>query len=193
MSLVFFDFDGTLTTRDTVWPLGVFLARSRRLAYPRIAAVLLWMVFLKLRVLSNHEFKQKFCRLLLKGESARGLEKRLQIFANGYLEGLLNRGVVDTLRRHQLNGDDVYLVSSNFSFLLLSLSERWNIGVIATNLEVKEGVFTGRIDGVTCDGKEKLARVLELFDVDAVRAATAYGDSRGDRELLAFVKTPVWI
>ena len=194
MSLVFFDVDGTLTSRDTILPLGLFLARTRQRKYFRMAALVFWMALLKLRVLSNHEFKQKFCQALLKGESEKRIEELSAMFASRYLEGVLNEHVVEALRRHQYDGDEVYLVSSNFAFWVRPLHQKWHCcGAIATNAEVREGVFTGRIEGQSCDGEEKLARVLALFDRDLVRGATAYGDSRGDCRLLGFVKRAVWI
>jgi phosphatidylglycerophosphatase C len=152
------------------------------------------MICLKSRILSNHKFKENFCSSFLKGESEKEIEDFAKIFAVRYLEGILNRPVVEALLTHQQRGDEVYLVSSNFTFLLRPLQQMWNSrGVIATDLEIKAGRFTGKISGRTCDGPEKLSRVLALFGREHVREATAYGDSRSDRHLLAFVKTAVWV
>jgi len=194
MSLVFFDFDGTLTKRDTILPFGFWLARSKSKTRFRMAALLFLMGLLKFRFLSNHQFKEKFCRLLLKGESEKRVDELSLAFLANYVERSLNSSVVSVLLEHQEKGDVVYLVSSNFTFLLRPLQTRWNSsGVIATDLEVEAGRFTGQIHGRACDGAEKLARVIELFGKDLVKEATAYGDSRGDRPLLDFVKTAVWV
>jgi phosphatidylglycerophosphatase C len=195
MTLVFFDFDGTLTTRDTIFPFGFFLARSQRSkTILKTAQLVWWMTLLKSGVISNHEFKQQFCRSFLKGESERAIEDLSKAFIAEYVTGILNGAVVDALHRHQQTGDQVYLVSSNFAFLLRPLQQMWNSnGVIATNPEVKLGRFTGRLSGPTCDGPEKLSRVLDLFGWERVKAATAYGDSRGDVPLLSFVKKAVWV
>jgi HAD superfamily phosphoserine phosphatase-like hydrolase len=64
--------------------------------------------------------------------------------------------------------------------------------VLATRLEVRSGRVTGRLDGPNCYGPEKVARLraliggLDAFDV------YAYGDSRGDRELLAAATHPAY-
>jgi phosphoserine phosphatase len=65
--------------------------------------------------------------------------------------------------------------------------------LIATNTEVDEGRFTGRISGRACDGSEKLGRVVAQFGERAVKDATAYGNGTGDRQLLAYVKKAVWV
>jgi phosphatidylglycerophosphatase C len=194
MSLTFFDFDGTLTRRDSILPFGLCLARANPNKRLRTAHFALLMIGLKSRMLSNHQFKERFCRSFLTGESEKDIDDLARMFTVRYLEGILNRPVVETLRSHQQKGDEVYLVSSNFTFLLRPLQQTWNSsGVIATDLEIKSGRFTGRIIGRSCHGPEKLSRVLAVFGSKRVKEATAYGDSRSDRHLLAFVKTAVWV
>src|SRR5262245_14865794 len=136
MSLVFFDFDGTLTTRDSLWPFGLYLAHAKPNRRTRIAHLALLMICLKSRLLSNHQFKKSFCRSLLTGESDKNIEDFSRMFTVCYLEGVLNMAVVEALRIHQQKGDEVYLVSSNFAFLLRPLQQAWNSsGVIATDPE----------------------------------------------------------
>jgi len=194
VSLVFFDFDGTLTRRDTILPFGFFLARTKGSKYLRMVYLVLLVILLKLRLLSNHKFKEKFCSVFLRGQSENEIEGLSRVFADRYLDGILNRPVVEALREHQQKGDEVYLVSSNFAFLLRPLQQSWALsGVIATDPEISAGRLTGRISGRACDGREKLSRVFALFGRECVREATAYGDSRGDRHLLAAVKRAVWV
>jgi HAD superfamily hydrolase (TIGR01490 family) len=194
MGLVFFDFDGTLTRRDSILPLGLFLAARTRARAAKTAQLLWLLTLLKGRVISNHRFKEAFCALLLKGETEQVMERCAADFADARVVPVLNDAIVDALRRHQQQRDEVYLVSSNFSFALRPLEARWHLhGIFATEAEVVSGRFTGRIAGRTCDGPEKLTRVLAAFGEERVRAATAYGDSRGDGPLLDYVKQAVWV
>jgi phosphatidylglycerophosphatase C len=194
MTLVFVDFDGTLTKRDTILPFGFFLARKRPNQYARMARLMWLMMRLKLRTFSNHTFKEKFCGLLLKGESEVEIGALSQEFFEGYVTNSLNRSIAETIRAHQRTGDDVYLVSSNLGVLLQPLQRAWHLsGVIATEPEVRSGRFTGRLCGQACDGPEKLSRVVARFGRERVREATAYGDSRSDRHLLDVVSRAVWV
>jgi HAD superfamily hydrolase (TIGR01490 family) len=194
MGLVFVDFDGTLTTRDTTLPFGFFLARRRPRRYARMVH-LIWLIMrLKLRTFSNHTFKEKVCGLLLKGESEVEIGTISEEFARHYVAKSLNGSVAEAMRAHQMNGDDVYLVSSNFAVLLRPLQRAWSLsGVIATDPEVRSGRFTGRLCGQACDGPEKLSRVVARFGRERVREATAYGDRRSDRYLLSVVSRAVWV
>jgi phosphatidylglycerophosphatase C len=194
MRLVFFDFDGTLTTRDTILPLGLFLARSQSTRSLRAARLAGALLLLKLRVLSNHAFKEAFCRCLLTGESEERIEHLSREFATRYVQGILRTPVVRMLGEHRRAGDEVYVVSSNFRFLLRQLPPSLETdGVIATEPEMIDGRYTGRLAGPACAGPNKLARLLARFGRERVKQAVAYGDSEDDRQLLEFVKTSVWV
>jgi phosphatidylglycerophosphatase C len=195
VSLVFFDFDGTLTTRDTVWPFGLFLAKGadgdRSVKALRLLVLL---AFLKFRVLSNDQFKRRFCDLLLRDRSEKEMHAIAEAFAASVGDTIVNRELVAALRQHQQNGDEVYILSSNFSFLLQPWQQAWGAaGVIATEAETTQGRFTGRIVGRACDGREKLSRALAVFGRERLEQATAYGDSRSDRYIMDYVKKAIWV
>lgn len=194
MSLVFFDFDGTLTTRDTILPLGFLLARAGSRKYTKVMLLMFYLALLKLRAITNHKFKERFCSLLLKDRPEDEVANLAVTFASHYIPKVSNAPVVDLLIKHARSGDQVYLVSSNFGFALSPLKKIWPVsGVVSTEAECVGGRYTGRILGRSCDGKEKLDRVLGLFGQKEVRGATAYGDSRSDRYLLGFVTRAVWV
>ena len=194
MSLAFFDFDGTLTSRDTILSLGLNLAGLRPNRCQKTILMLLMFALLKSRLITNDFFKRSFCRVLLTGKSESEIATRCQQFIDQCIPPLINPSVLERLKRHVRQGDDVYLVSSNFSFMLQLLPSNWGMsGVFGTEAELEFGRFTGKLLGPVCNAQEKLRRLLERFGRDAVKEATAYGDSRGDRQLLAFVRVPRWI
>ena len=64
-------------------------------------------------------------------------------------------------------------------------------------LDVVDAQCSGRLDGPNCRGPEKVRRLREWFDRQGLDRADltlwAYGDSSGDRELLAWADHPVWV
>ena len=59
--------------------------------------------------------------------------------------------------------------------------------MLATEVEVDDdGRLTGRFKTKNCFGQEKVDRLLQAEPHREDYFLTAYGDSRGDRELLAF-------
>ena len=60
------------------------------------------------------------------------------------------------------------------------------MNVLGTQIEVKNGNLTGRFLTKNCYGQEKVNRILALYPDRNTYYLIAYGDSRGDKELLAF-------
>jgi phosphatidylglycerophosphatase C len=194
VSLVFFDFDRTLTTRDTILPLGLFLYRAQSTKFRGVGRLLWAAIRLKCGTLSNHEFKEEFCRCLVQGETPEQIERVAHDFTTRHVARVFRRPLVRILHEHRQAGDEVYIVSSNFLFVLDPLRQQLDVsGIIATELEVVGGRYTGNLAGRACAGAEKLQRVVARFGHDRVRQAVAYGDSEDDRQLLEFVRTPVWV
>ncbi len=194
MRLVFFDFDGTLTTKDTIWPyLSFVCGRLGRSTGTRLS-LSIDLLMLKFRVLSNHTFKERLLKLLVRAEFEQNIAELTRQFHLSQLQPILNQSMVRLLVAHAAAGDQVYLVSSNFDFFLSPLQERWPLkGILATQAEVLNGRFTGRIVGRACDGEEKLARVVARFGESSAREAVAYADGAGDSVLLEFVKKGHWV
>jgi phosphatidylglycerophosphatase C len=195
VGLALFDFDGTLTTRDTIRPLGAFLVEHAHAgSRAKMAGLLLLLAGLKGRALSNHVFKERFCDLLLRGQNEAHIEGLADDFANICFRSIVNPRLVYAMRAHQTAGDDVFILSSNFTFALMPWQRRWNAtGIIATNAEIHAGRFTGRLNGRACEGRQKLTRALAQFGPARLRHATAYGDSRSDRHIMGIVERAIWV
>ena len=59
--------------------------------------------------------------------------------------------------------------------------------VLATELEVDtNGRFTGKLATPKCYGPEKASRLRQHYQIERILAA--YGDTRGDREMLALAE-----
>ena len=68
----------------------------------------------------------------------------------------------------------------------LSNQNNRSILILGTQIEVKDGLLTGRFLTKNCYGQEKVNRIMALYPHRENYHLTAYGDSRGDKELLAF-------
>ena len=104
------------------------------------------------------------------------------------------------VRQHGLAaGDLVVLVSASFEVYLRPLARALGVEhVLGARLEDDgEGVLSGRLDGPNCRGPEKVRRLdswwASLHDDRPPSRFTAYGDSAGDRELLARADVAHWV
>jgi phosphatidylglycerophosphatase C len=100
---------------------------------------------------------------------------------------------------HRTQGDTVLLVSASFEVYLRPLAELLGADdVLAARLDVgPDGRLTGRLAGANCRGPEKVRRLHAWFDEHTGGRSnvhlTAYGDSSGDRELLADADVAHWV
>lgn len=183
-----FDFDGTLTRRDTLLP---YLWRS--LGWPRFLLALLrsapWLLGYACRLMSNHTAKARLLQVSLGGTGRREIEGWTRDFVEAYLPGQWDPSMFARLRWHQARGHCCLIVSASPGIYLHRTGEVLHMdGVLCTELEFEGEVLTGRMQTRNCHGEEKVHR-LRAWLSDRYPAAEgfvlhAYGDSRGDVPLL---------
>lgn len=180
-----FDFDGTLTWCDSLLPFLRHAVGPARFwsGLRRLSPVLL---ALRLGRLPAQQAKQAVLAHFLAGWSGERLAAAADRFAGGPLPRLVNPRALARLHWHRDQGHRVLIVSASPEIYLHPWAARHGVeAVLGTRLEMSGGVFTGRILGNNCHGPEKVARLgghLGALDGFAIHA---YGDSAGDRELLA--------
>ena len=182
-----FDFDGTLTTRDTLLEFIRFACGTQKL----LLGFLLYsplLVLMKLRLYPNGKAKQKVFAHFFKGMSIRKFNALCNIFALTSRH-LLRSDVVSQLEQALAEGAEVLIVSAsidNWVQLFFSNPSNPLLKVLGTKIEVVDGHLTGRFLTPNCYGQEKVRRILALYPDRSEYHLTAFGDSRGDREMLAF-------
>ncbi|HYF45411.1 MAG TPA: HAD-IB family hydrolase [Acidimicrobiales bacterium] len=182
-----FDFDGTVTRRDTLVP---FL---RRLHGPgRFTAA--GLASLPALARGREAFKAALLHRLLRGMPAEELARRARAYGEE-LPPQFRPEAVERIRWHQEQGHQVVLVSASLRAYLDPVVEHLGLdGVCAVELEVDgAGRLTGHMTGPNCRGPEKVVRLTAWLGDEAPERLWAYGNSSGDRELLAAAHEPTWI
>jgi HAD superfamily hydrolase (TIGR01490 family) len=99
------------------------------------------------------------------------------------------------LRWHASEGHEIVIVSASLDVYLAEVARQLDVtAVLCTTLEVdrETGVVTGRLVGGNCRGPEKATRLRGHLALGGAPAQLwAYGDSSGDRELLAMAHRAV--
>ena len=183
--IVAFDFDGTLTTKDTLLAFIRYAKGSSGfwLGFLRYSPLL---VLMKLGLYPNYKAKQKVFAHFFKGMTLEAFDALCQRFANDN-HHLLRPQALETLNKAISEGAEVVIVSASIDNWVQAFFEGdRSIRIIGTQIEVEEGVLTGRFLTNNCYGQEKVNRIRALFPNRQDYHLTAYGDSRGDQELLAF-------
>lgn len=178
--IVCFDFDGTLTTRDTLL-LFIRFACGRRAFLWGLMCYAPLLMLMKLRLYHNGKTKQKLFSHFFRGWTIDDFNATCRRFADSYRH-ILRPQTVEALRQAQQDSIQVLIVSASIDYWVQPFFP--DVEVVGTKIEVQNGVLTGRFLTPNCYGPEKVRRVTDIIGDRSSFYITAYGDSRGDREML---------
>lgn len=191
-----FDFDGTLLEGDSLLILHS-LVRSPvgRLAdgLNLLPALVLWKSGLR----STAWLKQTFLQILLTpAMQARSPEQRQQLLHQALASALwqqLRPAALTRLEWHRRQGHRLVIVSASPRLLLQPIAERLGVELIATETSDPCNGTPIELRSANCKGPEKIARLEQWLQQPLSNTELhAYGDSRGDRELLQSAAHPHW-
>jgi phosphatidylglycerophosphatase C len=181
-----FDFDGTLTRRETLLPFLLYVLGAAAVA--RHALVLApTLVGYSLGLIRNDVAKERVLIRCLDGMSLNALQEMGERFAADKLPGLLRNEAMQRFEWHRQRGHRCIVISASIEIYVRPWAIKAGFDdVIATRLEMQEGgSIAGKLSGANCYGSEKVRRLEELLGARSGYTLYAYGDSRGDRELLS--------
>lgn len=188
-----FDFDGTLTRRDTMFLFLLFVVRWR-VFIRHLIMLIPTLVGYGLGFIRNDIAKERVFVRFLSGMNVGVLQDRANQFATEGLPQLLRSEAMQRLAWHKQQGHHCVVISASLEIYLLP----WAIGsgfddVLATQLETLHGTsVTGKLSGQNCFGIEKVKRLEKLLGNRECYTLYAYGDSNGDKELLAYADYPYY-
>ncbi len=188
-----FDFDGTLTCRDTFSDFAKFAFGPRRWLRallkqsPRLVG---W----KLGLVKADKAKERLFGELFAGMPAVEFRELGRRYAKR-VDAILRPSVVGKLREAAGRGDNVLIVSASIADWIRPWGALQGVDhVLATEAEVgADGRLTGRFSNRNCNGREKVRRILEACPDRKESLLVAYGDSRGDAAMLREADYPNYV
>ncbi len=182
-----FDFDGTLTVRDSFtaflrwrtsgwrWRLGLLRLAPAALIY-----------------LATHDrgrLKAASVRVFLQGAERRALEREAAEFAGACATSLFRPDALECWRAHRSAGHRLVIVTASPEEVVAPFAAWLGADILLgsrLSWTAEDHVGSG-LDGANCRGQEKVRRLQACFG-HAVQVGDAYGDTSGDREMLAFAE-----
>ena len=194
MSLAIFDLDNTLLRGDSDHAWGRFLIenhivdgeeyeRENERYYSQYqAGTLDIMEFLAfaLRPLAQHD------RATLDGWHRQYMQSKVLPMITPAARALVNL--------HRANGDTLVIITATNRFVTGPIAEEFDIPhLIATEPEVREGRFTGKVAGTPCYREGKVIRLNNWMAEhnQSLKDSCFYSDSHNDLPLLQLVPHPV--
>ncbi len=194
MALAIFDLDNTLLAGDSDYLWGEFLverglvdkdyyARENRRFYEEYKAGVLdiheFMAF-SLEPLTRHPVEE------LEALRARYLEEKIA--------PIVLPPAKELLRKHRERGDYLLIITATNRFVTEPIAELLGVDhLLATDPEIRDGRYTGRVAGTPCFREGKVLRLKEWLDATGRNLAESwfYSDSHNDLPLLEQVTFPV--
>ena len=192
-----FDFDGTITKRDTLVP---FLAKVSGPARFTSACAQLGLLGARRKVplQDRDRIKEHMIELLLGGRSEHDLQRAGERYARDLLTGdRLRPDVVARIHEHHRVGHGTVIVSASLIYYLEPIARELSMdGVIGVEPEVVDGVLTGRLARPNVRADEKAVRLREWLgaapDGELDITVHGYGNSSGDHALLEMCEQGWW-
>jgi HAD superfamily hydrolase (TIGR01490 family) len=182
--IAFFDFDGTVTKRDSLLEFIKYVKGdfSFYLGFFLHSPIL---VLYKLQLFPNQRAKEIMLSYFFGKMVLSEFESHCQKFMNDRLPQLLRPKALKEIEKLKQLGAEVVIVSASPENWLGAWCKSHNLQCVATKLGISNNRLTGRIDGRNCHGEEKVRRIRSEFNLLEYSKIYAYGDTRGDRHMLA--------
>lgn len=181
--IAFFDFDGTITTKDTLLEFIKF-TRGRLRFYLGFLLYSPYLIAYKLKLIPNQLAKEKILRFFFNGMPEDDFKKACARFSELILPALIRPGALSEIGRLKKDGYIVVVVSASPENWICAWAASHNTELIASQLQVVDGKITGKILGKNCHGAEKVRRITEKYNVSDYDPVYAYGDTNGDLPML---------
>ena len=188
MAIAIFDLDGTITHRDTLFPLVLRHLARRPWRLLRLVVVLPAV----LRFAFDHDrgiLKQALLRATMRGAPRAVIDALARDFVRDKIERGCFRDALATIRRHRDARHHLVLMSASVDFYVPEFGRQLGFDrVISTEVLWKDDLLDGTLISPNRRGEEKARCVRELLGGRFIAESFAYGNSASDLPHLKLVK-----
>lgn len=182
--IAFFDFDGTITKKDTLLEFIRFVKGDLKFYVGFILHSPILIAY-KLKIVSNQAAKESILRFFFGGMNVDVFNQHCENFMKLRLPQLLRAKAIHEIDLLKKGGAEVVVVSASPESWLHGWCNENAIRCIASKLRETNGKVTGKLEGLNCHGQEKVNRITSAYDLKLFNNVYAYGDAPGDKPMLA--------
>jgi HAD superfamily hydrolase (TIGR01490 family) len=189
MALALFDFDGTITKKDSLLEFIRYSVGERRY-YAVMARFTPAIVYHKYVTGNGGIAKEQVMRHLFAGYTEKDLRLLGRQFAKEILPDLIVENARERIHWHQAEGHRVVVISASLDVYLSPWAEAQELELICTEMAFVNNKATGGFSTPNCNGDEKVHRLRAMLSTDDYPDIYAYGNSKGDRPMLSLAHHP---
>jgi phosphatidylglycerophosphatase C len=184
MNIAFFDFDGTISKDDSLFKFIRFAVGDIKFIIGLIILSPVLTLY-KVKLIPNYKAKQKMLSWYFKSYSKNEFKNAANEYSLNQIDSILRPKANVKLAWHKEQSHKIVIVSASIDCWLRPWCEKNGYELIATQLEIIEDVITGNFLTKNCYGQEKVNRIKEKYNLKDYELIYAYGDSKGDKEMLS--------
>jgi len=182
--LYLFDFDGTLTYKDTMF---LYLNFYNPLKYKKyyLRHIPLFAL-VKLKLADPEKVKKSFISAILKGEKKKMIEENSRRFFEHYYPKIFRQNALDFIKNINPKNTESYIVTASLDIWAQPFADYFKMKLLATEAEFENDIFTGNFKTKNCNGIEKVNRIKKAIDGKKFDKKIAFGDTSSDKPMLNF-------
>lgn len=192
--LILFDIDGTLLPGQSQFHLIRALRDEGEIPLGRALLIYLWFFLYRFGLVSDPKSAMEFALRFMRGKSVEATARDIDVFFEKKLRPMLYKDALRAIDGHRSRGERLILVSNAIAPLARCIGAAVGAAdVIATELEVKDGRYTGALLDVPVYGEHKKKKVEDYAAKRnlSLAGAWAYADHASDIPVLKLAEHPV--
>jgi HAD superfamily hydrolase (TIGR01490 family) len=187
---VFFDVDDTLINGQTQKLMVSYFYQKKKINFTFLLKIYFWFLLYKIGVVSSGTSLISKAYKLTEGIKVEEFKNFMLDLFEKRIKSRIYPQAIDRINFHKQKGHEIVLLSKSCKILIDIIKDYLDVPLsIATELEVKNGTLTGKINGPIVHGEEKLKIVEKLAPIKNwnLKESYAYGDHYSDLPLLKAV------
>lgn len=182
MNLYLFDFDGTMTSKDSLFEF-IRASTNPLQYYSGILANSPKMLGMKLKLQHAQRTKEDLLKYYFLNWKKEELDALGVDFTKSVLPKIIRKNAFHYLKKVQDREDHVYIVSASLDIWLHPFTEQEGIKLICTRAGYENNRYTKHFATPNCNGPEKARRIRAEINLNNYDRIIAFGDSKGDAEM----------
>jgi len=195
--LAIFDVDFTLTKKETLIELFIFMLKKEPRLITHIPNNIYSALLYALKIYDAKKLKQIFIRFI-NGMKEEDMKLLVREFYEKRLKAIIYEDAIVMMKKLKKEGCKIYLISASAEFYLEELYQIKEVDkIIGTKFKFEKGTYNNIIEGVNCRGEEKVVRLFEVLKKENIEVdyknSYMFSDSLSDMPLFKLVGNPYLI
>lgn len=191
-NIAIFDFDGTITKKDTLFDFIKYYWGAPKL-YLGLIVLFPLLALYKIGLIKNNRAKEILFRYYFKGENIDQFNEKCKLYINR-IDSICKKETLDKIKWHKESEHTSIIISASIKNWIEPWAKQHGFKtVLGTEIEVEDDIITGKFATNNCHGEEKVKRFREKYPNRECYFLYAYGDSSGDKYILDYSDKPTFI